>query len=59
MYAVMTCLFCPQFILAQISYIQNVEESAELRRQIQLMFLDPRLWAAAALLICVMGISLE
>ncbi len=43
----------------QINYIQGEEENAELRRQIKLMFLNPWLWAAAAVAICVVGISLE
>ncbi len=43
----------------QVNYIQSEDESAELRRQVKAMFLDPWLWAGAGILICVVGISLE
>ncbi len=42
-----------------MNFVQGEEESSELRRQVKLMFLNPGLWAGAALLICAVGISLE
>jgi len=46
-------------LLNMISFICRETENSELRRQIKLMFLDPKLWILAGFVICAVGITLE